>query len=138
MMQFLAAWGAVLSTLLASIKVYELWSQERVRLTASFFCSGRGGQSDKITITNLSKKPLHITSWKIVWRSVKKDLISLQVAPGRDFSDLTSFTIGSHASHLIEFSEIDKFDTNFKISDGRKLYIDLIIAGQKDKIAVPL
>ena len=104
MMQFLAAWGAVLSTLLASIKVYELWSQERVRLTASFFCSGRGGQSDKITITNLSKKPLHITSWKIVWRSVKKDLISLQVAPGRDFSDLTSFTIGSHASHLIEFS----------------------------------
>ena len=63
--EVLALWGAGLSSVLALIKMWELWSR-RSRIEVSYgFSSGPGGND--IIIRNLSDKPMILTYWELLF-----------------------------------------------------------------------
>ena len=60
-MDYLALWGAALSSLLAVVKFWEIWrNRRRVEISHSFSSQEMGNE---VTIRNLSSTPQIITYW---------------------------------------------------------------------------
>lgn len=127
-MTIIAWWGAVLSTILALIKFYEMWiARFRVDIGCNF--TSLSDLGNKVIIRNLTNKPFILTYWKLVWRKGawpfhKDTYIS---APDEFFSDIR---INPCSSHELSFTEIEHFDTSYKEGRGRRILIELHIAGR--------
>ena len=63
--EILALWGAGLSTVLALVKMWELWSS-RGRIEVSYGFSG-GPYGNNIIIRNLSDKLMILTYWELLF-----------------------------------------------------------------------
>lgn len=75
----LALWGALLSTLLAALKIWETWSARR-RIVLSSYLSTDPGGDHRLQLTNLSGSPILLRTWAIV--PTRKFLV-WRVAEGR-------------------------------------------------------
>lgn len=122
-------WGAGLSTLLAIVKFYELW-RDRSRVEVSFNFTGDVGIGNEVYIRNLSKQPLILTHWELLYCSGSW--------PRRNFTPLASadFDAGDrrlepYATHTLHFAEQYYFDWGYRALNGRRIFILLHIAGRK-------
>lgn len=65
-MTFLAWWGAILSSILALIKIFEFWNKRfRIDVTYEFTSSAEVGNT--IFLTNLSPGPIVVQYWELHW-----------------------------------------------------------------------
>lgn len=65
---YIAYWGAGLSTLLALVKLWELW-RDRFRIDVSYNFSGEPSNGNKIILRNLSNKPIILEYWEVLYCS---------------------------------------------------------------------
>lgn len=126
---YIAWWGAGLSTLLALVKLYELW-QNRFRIDVGYGFTGDMHRGNDVHIRNLSSKPIILAYWELFYRPnlwpLKKDMYI--ASPEADAYDLK---IEPHSSKTFNFSGQDHFSWNWKALKGCKIYIRLHIAGRR-------
>lgn len=128
-MGWIAWWGAVVSTALAVIKIYEAWTS-RFRVDVGYMFSSNESLGNKITVRNLSDSPFILTYWEVVWRKglwpLHRDV--LLVSADEFYSDTR---IDPCSSKEMIFSDIDHFDTKYLKERGRYVFIRLHIAGRR-------
>ena len=125
----LALWGAVLSTILAFVKLWEVWSS-RFRMNVSHNFTSCPHQGSAIFLRNLSGRPVIVEYWELFYGS--------GIWPFRKTSDIASSgpdtkdqRIDSHSSKSLVFVGPDHFDWGVDALKGRKIYIRLHIAGRR-------
>jgi transcriptional antiterminator Rof (Rho-off) len=125
---FIAWWGAVISSILAGIRIFEFW-RERFRIEVS--CTLRGGESlgNTIQIRNISSKPIIVSSWEVVYVSGRWPFDDYQdvVCSDHDSGDLR---IESHSTLELNFTGQDYFSWSQKDLCGRRVFIRIYIAGR--------
>jgi hypothetical protein len=126
---YIVWWGAGLSTLLALVKLGELW-RDRFRIDVGYGFTGEPEIGNDIHIRNLSGKPIILAYWELFYRPhlwpLKKD--SYIKSPEEDASDIR---IEPHSSMTLNFSEMDHFDWGWKAMKWRRIYIRLHVAGRR-------
>lgn len=128
----LAAWGALLSTMLAGIKLYETFWKERIRLESTFSLTGDSGAPHEITLVNLSTVPVQVSHWTLAWepRWYRPTLPSKDVSP----DETGRFKIEGRGERTILFDGQDKFAWDHSIAKGRRLVMRLYIFGKRGSI----
>ena len=129
---YIAWWGAGLSTLLALVKLWELW-RDRFRIDVGYGFTGEPSIGNDIHIRNLSGKPIILTYWEVFYRSnlwpIKKD--TYINSPEEDTHDIQ---INPHSSMTLNFSDMNHFSWGHKAMKGNRIYIALHIAGRRSII----
>jgi hypothetical protein len=126
---FLAWWGAILSTVLGSVKLWELW-RDRFRLDLSYNFTGSEDVGNDILIRNLTGRPLILTYWEVMygsgqWLRRKYETVAY---PDHDDGDTR---IDPHSTLTLNFSGEQHFAWGTKMLRGRSVYIRLHIAGRR-------
>jgi hypothetical protein len=125
---FLAWWGAILSTVLASVKLWEFW-RDRFRLDVSYNFTGSEDVGNDILIRNLTGRPLILTYWELMYGTRRWPRKYETVAcPDHDDGDTR---IDSHSTLTFNFSGERHFAWGAKVLRGRGVYIRLHIAGRR-------
>ena len=124
----LAVWGAGLSTILAVVKLWEVWSN-RFRMNVSHVFTSCPHEGNTVMIRNLSGRPVILEYWELfygsgIWPFTKTQDIA---SPGPDAKDRR---IESHSSDALIFAGPDHFSWGPDVLKGRKIYIRLHIAGR--------
>lgn len=65
---FYSVWRAALSTILGTIKLWELLNADKVRLDSIYVFRSLDELDDEIVVSNLSPKPVQIANWSLEWR----------------------------------------------------------------------
>lgn len=125
----MAWWGAGLSTLLALVKLFELW-RDRFRIDVGCNLTSEPEIGNEILVRNLSAKPIILSYWQLlhgsgVWPFRK---FSEFESPGPDARDIK---IEPHSSETFSFAEAYHFDWRKKSLKGRKIYIRLYVVGRR-------
>lgn len=126
---FIAAWGAVLSTLLAIVKVWEIW-RDRFQLDISHSFTSDEGIGNDVLIRNLSARPIIISHWELVYCSGRWPRRKFQVIAYRDY-DAGDSRVEPQTTHTLHFSDQDYFDWGHGFLNGRRICIRLHVAGRK-------
>ena len=128
----LAVWGAVLSTLLAAVKVWELW-KTRVRIEVGYNFSGNESIGNEVIVRNLSGTPLIITYWELIWRQRTQFAWkqSNTIGPEEDNDDIK---VGAHSSVKLSFRDANHFDWGVSALGHRKIFLRLHLAGRSRPI----
>ncbi|HEY9017574.1 hypothetical protein [Thiomicrospira sp.] len=123
--QILALWGAVLSSMLAGIKIYEFWGNRFRVNTRSNFTSDHN-EGNQISIRNLNKEPIILEHWELYYKKGYWPFAKLSeiASPGPESCDTQ---IKSHNSLTLYFTDGDHFSWR----SGRKIVIKLWIAGRR-------
>lgn len=131
-LNYIAWWGAGLSTLLALVKLWELW-RDRFRLDIGYNMTSSPDIGNEIHIRNLSGTPIILAYWELFYRShswpLKKD--TPIASPGPEACDLR---IEPHSSKTFSFREMDHFDCGWKAMKGKRIYMRLYIAGRRSVV----
>ncbi len=124
-----AWWGAVLSTMLAIIKVWELWRDRfKIEVGSSFATAAHIG--NEVRIRNLSPKPQILTHWEIFYRSGIPLLRTEKSICCRDF-DTDDSCIAPSSTQKLTFSGESYFSTTAEKLKGRSIYIRVYVAGRR-------
>jgi hypothetical protein len=129
---YLALWGAVLSTLLALAKFWEIWkSRNRVEISHNF--TGNDDIGNEVIIRNLGGTPLLITYWELLWlqRHWFRWKQSHAISADWTFEDLN---FGGHTSIKLSFREENAFDWSASAMGKDKIYLHLHIADRSRPI----
>lgn len=126
----LAIWASLVSTMLAGIKILEVW-RDRLQLTTSrnFAAPGHGG--NEIIIENPSKTPVMISYWELLWikqRHLRKETTGGRFPPDEGYC---SITILGHGRHVLTFDDAEYFDWGQSTTSKGKLYLKLHIVGRR-------
>jgi|SRR5882724_5306187 len=124
----LAVWAAVLSTVLAAIKIWETWSS-RQRISVGYGVDFTGEQGSSIVIQNPSGTPLLINYWILLvmrrnglrWHSVDCRIIN-----AGDYY----VTIGAHDHHTLHFKGKESFAWIPKDNGKARVVLELSVAGR--------
>jgi hypothetical protein len=127
--EIIAVWGAGLSTLLALIKVWEVWSSRR-RIEVSYSFVGLPEIGNDIIIRNLSDKPMIITYWELLFCE-KRGIKWVPYRNENPAGDTSDICILGHSSKSLNFSGHYYFDWGYKALGGKRLYLNLHIAGKR-------
>jgi hypothetical protein len=123
---WLSAWGAGLATILAAMKIWEVFLKDRVRLASSYSFTNQEGEPDEIIIVNLSPVPVQVASWSLVWRPTMFHWATpIDVTP----FNAGRFKVEAKGSHTLTFDEDVKFEWGYRNAANRKLCLDLRIFG---------
>lgn len=121
-------WGAGLSTLLALIKLGELW-RDRFRLEVGHGFSGSVEIGNEVFVRNLAGRPLILTYWELLYCSGRR--------PFRRFSPLQNaepddgeHVIAPHSTFTLRFSDAYYFDWGADALKGKAIFIRLYFAGR--------
>ena len=128
-------WGACLSTLLACIKLWEIW-RDRLRLEVSHSFTDCEDMGNKIFIRNTSPRSIIVTYW---------DLLSTPRAGlmGRPIEHICSADwdyegeiLGSGSTITLLFAESTFFPWSTSARKTRKILLRLHIAGRRPLVFV--
>lgn len=103
----LGIWGALLSTALACVRMWELWMRRfRVEVGTMFTTSEDIGH--RVSVRNLSDNPLILEYWQVVrlsghWPRTRETSL---VSPGAEVEDIA---IPGHSTMPFTFAEQDHF-----------------------------
>lgn len=125
----IAWWGAGLSTLLAIVKLWELW-QDRFRLDVDYNFAGDASIGNSILIRNLSSRPLILSYWEVLYCSGRWPRWKFEGIAYADH-DAGDQRIEPHSTLDLHFSEDNYFSWGHKALKGRRIYIRLHLAGRK-------
>ena len=125
----IAWWGAGLSTLLAIVKLWELW-RDRFRLEVGYNFASLESVGNTILIRNISSRPLILSYWEVLYCSGRW--------PRREFQDIAyadhdsgDRKIEPHSTLELHFAEENHFSWGHKALKGRRIFIRLHVAGRK-------
>lgn len=129
-----AIWGAGLSTLLACVKLWELW-KSRSRIEVSYNFTGTEDIGNEIILRNLSATPLLITWWDLLWQHRRwlRWNESKRISPDEFFEDLV---LNGHSSSRLSFQGPTYFDWDYGSLGRDSIYIRLHIAGRSKPVLV--
>ena len=130
--ELIAIWGAVLSSFLGGIKVWELWRSRR-KIEVSYGFDSRPEVGNEIIIRNISDKPMIITYWELQfcvfnWFRWVPDKTE---NPGEDRHDIF---VAAHTSLSLPFRGECFFKWGRDAFKGKRLYLELQIAGKSKPI----
>ena len=125
----IAWWGAGLSTLLAVVKLLELW-RERFRVDVSHNFTTSETIGNEILVRNLSNRPVILTYWELLYCSGRWPRRSFESFESADF-DSGDRRLEPYATHTLHFAEADYFSWGHKALNGRRIYIRLHVAGRR-------
>ena len=126
---YIAWWGAGLSTLLAIIKVLELWNN-RFRVDIGYKFTSGPEIGNEIFIRNLSSKPIILEYWELYYCSHRWLFKKFEEFES-PLLDVNDSQIQSHSSKTLVFIDQDHFSYGSKALKGRSIYIKLCVAGKK-------
>lgn len=126
----LALWGAVLSTALGFLKVWEFW-HDRFRIEVVRDFSSDEERGNKITIRNLNSYPVILGYWELLWVSGHWPFRNEAEISAPELDDLADTRIEAHSPLTLTFSGMDHFDWDAKARQGRRMYIRLHLAGRR-------
>jgi hypothetical protein len=129
MSPLIAWWGAGLSTLLAIVKLWELW-RDRFRLEIGYSFAGDETVGNSILIRNLSSRPLILSYWEVLYCSGRWPLRKFQDIACAEH-DSGDRRIEPHSTLELHFAESDYFSWGHKALKGRRIYIRLFVAGRR-------
>jgi hypothetical protein len=125
----IAWWGAGLSTLLAVVKLFELW-RDRFRVDISHNFTGNESIGNEILIRNLSSRPLILAHWELLYCSGRWPGRQCESFESADF-DAGDRRLEPYATHTLHFADANYFSWGQKALNGRRIFIRLHIAGRK-------
>jgi hypothetical protein len=111
-----AWWGAVLSTLLAIVKLWELW-RDRFRLEIGYNFTGKEEEGNTIIVRNLSGKPVILSWWEVLYVSGRWPRRKFEDAAYPDY-DAGDERIEPHSSLQLHFVENNHFAWGHKALKG--------------------
>ncbi|WP_449302244.1 hypothetical protein [Pseudoxanthomonas mexicana] len=126
---FVAIWGATLSTVLGVLKVAEYW-RDRFRLEIDYDFTNDPSEGNKITLRNLTARPITIPYRELLMRKRWHFFRRREEIPFTD-EPPCDVTIPAHSSHTFEFREMAHFSLKSKMLSGKTIYLKLWIAGRK-------
>jgi hypothetical protein len=126
-----AIWGAILSTILAIQKGYEWWAS-RFRLETDYEFTDDPSIGHKITIRNLTGRPITIPFREVLSRKRWHFFRKPEEIPFTDESP-TDVVIPAYGSHAFEFMELSHFSLKSKHLADHNIYLKVWIAGRKPK-----
>ena len=122
----IAAWGAVLSTILA---IKEYW-KNLLQVEIGFSTASISDVGNKIVIRNNSNRPIIVTHWEVVFRRFRFLPFFESPCTGPD-EYFTDFQIPEHSSKTLSFTDQDYFSCAPKALKGRKLYFRMHVSGKR-------
>ncbi len=125
----IAWWGAGLSTLLAIVKLWELW-RERFRLDVAGTFASDASVGNSILIRNLSGRPVILSFWEVLYCSGRWPRRRFECIECADY-DSGDRRIEPHSTLELHFAEANHFSWGHKILNGRRIFIRLYVAGRK-------
>lgn len=123
--QMLALWGAVLSSILAGIKIYEFWGN-RFRVNTRCNFTSDPNEGNQISIRNLNREQIILEHWELYYKKGYWPFAKLKeiASPGPESCDIH---IKAHDSLTLHFTDGEHFSWR----SGRKIVIKLWIAGRR-------
>lgn len=125
---WIAFYAACLSTLLACVKLGELW-RDRFRLEIGYSFNGLETEADIIHVRNISNKPFILTHWELLygrgwwpWRNFQTIVVADPDSGDRK--------VDPHSTLTLTFSEENSIGWSEKALKGRAIYIRLHGAGR--------
>jgi hypothetical protein len=125
----IAWWGAGLSTLLAIVKLFELW-RDRFRVDVSYNFTSSENIGNEIFIRNLSNRSLILTHWELLYCSGRWPRRSFEPFDSAEF-DAGDHRLEPYTTHTLRFAEANYFSSGHKALNGRRIFIRLHVAGRK-------
>lgn len=128
----ITGYAALLSTAIAMGQAWG-WLRNRPRLDVTYNFTSNEEEGDTVMIRNLSDKQIILAYWELLfckghWPYRKFELIC---SPEGDNSGTL---IAAHSSVNLHFSGSDYFHWGHKALRGRRIYIRLMIAGQRERL----
>jgi hypothetical protein len=127
--EWIALWGALLSTVLAAIKIVEWW-RDRDRLEIDFASTTDESFGNFIVIRNLCDRPIIITHWELFFSHDCRGKRAYDLIESADF-DSGDQTVCANTSIQWSFCEAHYFSTSDTALQGRSIYLKLCIAGRR-------
>jgi hypothetical protein len=125
----LGAWGALLSTLLAGIKLWEIWrDRHRIEIGHNFTSDESIGNS--ISIRNLSGRAFILSYWELLYGAGCWPFRKFNELRSQDF-DVGDTKVEAYSTYTLSFCDEDHFGSSPKALKGRKVYIRMHVAGRK-------
>jgi hypothetical protein len=124
----LSIWAAVLSTVLAGIKIWEMWSS-RQRISVGYQVDFDGATGSSIVIENPSAKPLLITYWILLLE--QRSGLRWHAVDGRTLNAGSYYmTIGAHDHHVLHFLGKESFNWMPSAKGKERVILELSVAGR--------
>lgn len=135
--EFVAYWGAGLSTILAIVKFWEIWkSRRRIEIGYSFNSIDVVG--NRIIIRNLSGTPFIITYWQLHFRE-RYHFLKTKPYKSEDAEDANSdICVPGYSSKAIVFNNSRYFAWGNEALEGKQIDIELHIAGRRKPLKFPV
>jgi hypothetical protein len=111
--KYLALWGAILSTILGLVKLYELWASRRIIEITCYF-DGRPEVGNDVIIRNISDKQLIVTYWQLSFCK-RKNLHWEEYNTEEPNEDAADIIIPPHSSRKLNNHRLEV--GGFKIAD---------------------
>jgi hypothetical protein len=129
---WIAIYAAVLSTVIAVGQAWG-WLSNRPRLEVTYNFTGSEEVGNTVTIRNLSDKQIILAYWELLYCTGHWPFRSFESisSPEHDHEDAP---IAAHSSHSLHFAEADYFAWGHKALNGRRIFIRLMIAGQRARL----
>ena len=130
----IAIWGAGLSSLLAVVKLWEMW-KSRSRIEVSHNFTGNAEVGNDVIIRNLSSTPIILTYFEVLrikrnWFKKKEYIL---YSPYEASSDRV---LKGYSSHTFNFSHQDYFDWGIDAMKKGKIYASMHFAGKAKPVVV--
>jgi hypothetical protein len=124
----LAIWGALLSTVLAGVKLWEM-HRARPRITTSYSLSAPDQGGNQIILENASSTPVMVSYWELHLR--KRKGFRVETVSGRFPNEgYCNITIGAHSRHVLSFEDEEYFSWGVSEQDGAVWWLKLHIVGR--------
>lgn len=126
---YITWYGAILSTILAFLKIWDIWAN-RFRVDIGYDFASQPSQGHVIFIRNLSSKPIILQYWELHlcsnWWPFRK--FEYFESPSLDIGD---DKIEPYSSKKMSFKDQNYFRLSDDVIRGRKIYIKIYIVGRK-------
>jgi hypothetical protein len=128
-------WGACLSTLLACIKIWEIW-RDRLRLEVGYSFTDCEDVGNKIFIRNTSPRTIIVTHWDLL-SAPRAGLMGKPVEHicSADW-DYEGESVQPGSTITLLFAESTFFSWPTSVSKSRKILLRLHIAGRRPVVLV--
>ena len=128
-MNFMAVWGAVLSTILAVAKLWEMW-RDRFRIEVGYNFTSAPDIGNQIFVRNLAAHPVIVCYWELSWVSGRWPFRKFEyiASPEEDARDIR---LGPQSSFELNFRDQNHFDTGLAATKCRRLCLRIHMAGRR-------
>ena len=127
--QPLAIWGALLSTLLVGVTLFDFWKRRfRISTTYDFADITRG---NRILVTNLNGAPVTLLYWELLWLSRRWPRLRQSRTSISPEENLSCVVIASGETHCLRFEGPNYFDWGENALNDDLIYLRLYFAGKR-------